>query len=96
MTFLEWLISVLVWLSADPAAIDREAPRAAAAVLAARATMAVEAAPEPAPAPTPEKCCPDCGGTGTITHGDGHRTPCPCPQSCPCKQGKRSTSYRSP
>ena len=30
----------------------------------------------------------DCKGTGTITHGDGHKTPCPCIGSgdgCTCK-----------
>jgi hypothetical protein len=89
MRLVEWIISVLVWLSADPAAIDRESPRAAAAVSAARASLAVEAPPEPAPTPKPETCCSDCGGTGMITHGDGHRTPCPCPASCPCKRSKK-------
>jgi hypothetical protein len=42
------LIAFLVWLSADPRAIDLEAPRAAAAVAAS-------------PAPTPVAC--DCGQT---------------------------------
>ncbi len=28
------------------------------------------------PAPSPGKC-DKCGGTGWITHGDGHKTPCP-------------------
>ena len=30
----------------------------------------------------------DCNGTGTITHGDGHKTPCPCIGSgseCKCR-----------
>jgi hypothetical protein len=52
-------VAFLVWLSADPAAIDREAPKAAAAVAAARASMLAEA-PAPAP-PTPTAC--DCGAT---------------------------------
>lgn len=29
-----------------------------------------------------------CGGqcqNGIITHGDGHKTPCPCPPDCKCK-----------
>ena len=34
-------------------------------------------APPPTPGPAPEKC-QQCGGTGWITHGDGHKTPCPC------------------
>jgi hypothetical protein len=51
------VVAFLVWLSADPAAIDLEAPRAAAAVAAARASLLVDE-PEP-PAPTPTAC--DCG-----------------------------------
>jgi hypothetical protein len=31
------------------------------------------------------KCCGACNGTGFITHGDGHKTPCPCPPDCECK-----------
>ena len=85
----QWLLSVLTALSADPAQIDREAPRASAAVSAAYATTAPERAPEPAPEPPKPKpaCCTECGGRGYITHGDGHRTACPCPASCKCKAG---------
>jgi hypothetical protein len=55
MRWLEWLISVLVWLSADPVEFDRQAPRAAAAVAAARASMTAD---DPAPpAPRPECVC---------------------------------------
>jgi hypothetical protein len=81
-----WIVSVLVWLSADPAAIDAERPKAAAAVAAARASLAVEApAPTPDnPQPTPAKCCGECGGTGYLTMPDGHRVKCPCPADCPC------------
>jgi hypothetical protein len=35
----------------------------------------------------------DCNGEGTITHGDGHKTPCPCIGSgseCECKPIKSS------
>lgn len=32
-----------------------------------------------------DKCCGACKGTGFITHGDGHKTPCPCPPDCICK-----------
>jgi hypothetical protein len=81
-SFLAFLAS----LAAEPAAIDQEQPRAAAAVAVAYAGFAVEA-PAPAPTPAPGKCCSDCGGKGYITHGDGHRTPCPCPPSCKCKGG---------
>jgi hypothetical protein len=47
----ELLLSWLVWLSADPVTLDHEYPRAAAAVAAARASMAVEA-PAKANCPT--------------------------------------------
>ena len=80
----QWLLSVLASLAADPTQIDREPPRASAAVSAAYAVTAVEKAPEPKPEPKPG-CCTDCGGKGYITHGDGHRTACPCPASCKCK-----------
>jgi hypothetical protein len=81
----EYILSVLAALSADPAQIDREAPRASAAVSAAYATTAVEKAPQPTPEPPKPACCTDCGGKGYIVHGDGHRTACPCPASCKCK-----------
>lgn len=91
-----FVTSILVWLSSDPAEIDREAPKCAAAVLCARASMIHEAAPAPSPTPTPEKCCGECKGTGYVTHGDGHKTACPCPSTCICKKkacvdGKCST-----
>lgn len=97
----QWIVSVLVWLSADPAQIDLEAPRAAAAVAAARASMANDDAPPPpppgpAPEPKPGECCSDCRGTGWITHGDGHRTACPCPSSCPCKAGASCPDGKCP
>lgn len=60
MTLWQWIVAWLVWLSADPVAIDLEAPRAAAAVSVARASMVVDVAP-PSPAPTPTAC--DCGQT---------------------------------
>jgi len=85
----QYILSVLASLAADPAQIDREAPRASAAVSAAYATTAQEKAPEPTPEPAPPKpgCCTECGGRGYIVHGDGHRTACPCPPSCKCKTG---------
>lgn len=85
-----WLISWLVWLSADPAALDVERPRAAAAIAAASASLASGSAPAPAPSPTPapkpEKCCGECNGSGFLVMPDGHRVPCPCPADCPCKK----------
>jgi hypothetical protein len=41
--------------------------------------------PEPSPEPKPGECCKRCEN-GWITHGDGHRTPCPCPPTCECKR----------
>ena len=35
-------------------------------------------------APALERCCGACKG-GVITHGDGHKTQCPCPDTCKCK-----------
>lgn len=37
-----WILSVLTWLSADPQAVDREAPKAAAAVAVAYASLVKE------------------------------------------------------
>lgn len=82
---LGWLAA----LSADPTSMQVEAPRSAAAVLCARASMLNEVSPNPQPQPKPKpECCGDCKGTGYITHGDGHKTPCPCPASCKCKQSR--------
>jgi hypothetical protein len=86
--FWRWLTALLVWLSADPSDVDAEAPRAAAACAAAYAAFARDEAPAPPQPPAPGKCCQDCAGTGTIRHGDGHATPCPCPPQCKCKAGK--------
>lgn len=73
------LIAILASLAADPAAIDRETPRACAAVAVAYAATAQERAPEPKPVPPKPApaICEQCGGKGYITHGDGHRTICP-------------------
>lgn len=44
-----WFISVLVWLSSDPDAMNAESPKAAAAVAVAYASLAPEPDPEPKP-----------------------------------------------
>jgi len=31
-----------------------------------------------------KECCGQCKA-GVITHGDGHKTKCPCPDTCKCK-----------
>jgi hypothetical protein len=52
------------------------------------AFAAVKAKNSPAPSPE-EKCCGKCGGTGRVRSGDNQSwVACPCPDSCPCKQGK--------
>jgi hypothetical protein len=88
----QYILSVLASLAADPAQIDLEAPRASAAVSAAYATTATEKAPQPTPEPPKPGCCTDCGGKGFITHGDGHRTACPCPATCRCKNPPGASS----
>ena len=74
----DWIVAWLVWLSADPVTLDAEHPKAAAAVAAAMASMAVDDAP-PAPGPAPQECV--CGGTckNGIWKPDGRiEQPCPC------------------
>jgi hypothetical protein len=75
-TILAWLAS----LSADPAEIDREPPRAAAAVAAAYAIFA----PETSPAPPPIKTC-GCGGkcVNGVYKRDG-RIEMKCEKDCSC------------
>jgi hypothetical protein len=75
----KYLLALLASLSADPSQVDREAPKASAAVSAAYAATAQEKAPQPTPEPPKPKpaVCVDCGGKGYIVHGDGHRTVCP-------------------
>jgi hypothetical protein len=86
---LDWLVALLAAWSAEPDALEREHPRAEAAVACAYASL-LTAAPAPAtappaPGPTPPAParCEKCNGTGYIVHGDGHRTVCPCRASCP-------------
>ena len=91
-----WLIAFLVWLSADPRAIDREAPKAAAAVSAAVSSMAIDA-PSPAP-PGPAKC--DCGATCVrgVWKPDGRieqRCACKC-KRCEAERAKACPSGTCP
>lgn len=79
MTLWNWILWILACLSSDERAIDREAPRASAAIAMARASMLDEAAPPPGPKPpAPDAKCQECNGTGWIVQPDGHRTKCPC------------------
>ena len=81
MTLYRSLLALLASLSADPAEIDREPPRAAAAVAAAYASLAPEVAPPPPPAPAA------CGCGGKCANGqyrsDG-KIIMKCEKDCPC------------
>jgi hypothetical protein len=81
MTLWQTLLALLASLSADPTEIDREHPRAAAAVAAAYASLAPETAPTPPPAPA--KC--GCGGkcSSGIYKPDG-RIEMKCEKDCSC------------
>lgn len=94
MTLWQWLVSWLIWLSADPVATDLEVPRAAAAVAVARASMVTEAAPPPAPGPAPAAC--DCGQTCVrgVWKPDGRVSQvckCECPR-CVAERSKTATA----
>ena len=81
MTLYRSLLAFLASLSADPQEIDREPPRAAAAVAAAYATFAPDVAPPPPPAPAA------CGCGGKCANGqyrpDG-KIIMQCEKNCPC------------
>jgi hypothetical protein len=84
MTLYRSLLALLASLSADPAEIDREPPRAAAAVAAAYASLA----PETAPTPPPAKCA--CAGkcVNGVYKSDG-RIEMKCDTTCTCECRKR-------
>jgi hypothetical protein len=90
MTLYRSLLAFLASLSADPQEIDREPPRAAAAVAAAYSTFA----PETSPAPPPIQAC---GCEGKCTNGtykpDG-RIPAECSQGCLCGCKKAASAAR--
>lgn len=90
MNAYRFIVAWLASLSADPAEIDREPPRAAAAVAAAYATMA----PESMPVPDPAQTC-GCAGKceGGIYKPDG-RIPADCSRECLCGCKKAAAAAR--
>jgi hypothetical protein len=75
-----WFLGFLVWLSADPNAVERERPLAAAAVTLARASMEPDR-------PQPKRCAA-CDGKG-YTLRNGSRWQCPACKGCPDGQCNR-------
>jgi hypothetical protein len=91
MTLYRSIIAFLASLSADPAEIDREPPRAAAAVAAAYASLAPEVAPTPPPAPAACACGGKC--VNGVYKPDG-RIEMKCEANCPCGCRKSSAPGR--
>ena len=81
MTLYRSILAFLDSLSADPAEIDREPPRAAAAVAAAYASLAPEVSPTPPPAPGKCACAGKC--VNGVYRPDG-RIEMRCEKDCPC------------
>ena len=81
MTIYRSLLAWLAALSADPQEIDREAPRAAAAVAAAYASFAPETSPAP---PPPIQAC-GCGGKcANGQYKPDGKIIMKCEPNCPC------------
>ena len=91
MTFYRSLLALLASLSADPAEIDREPPRAAAAVAAAYASLAPETAPTPPPAPAKCWCAGKCANGQFKPDG---RITMSCEKDCSCGCRKSSDPGR--
>jgi len=87
VTLYRSLLAFLASLSADPAEIDREPPRAAAAVAAAYASLAPEVAPTPPPAPAACACGGKCVNGQFKPDG---RIVMSCEKNCPCGCRKKS------
>lgn len=77
---MNWISAILAWLAsllAPAASVELEHPRAAAAVLAARASMEREAKPQPQPQPRPAVCS-KCSGSGWVRIDPTTRRQCDC------------------
>lgn len=95
MTLWRTIVGWLAAVSADPAQIDREPPRAAAAVAVAYSGFATDAPPAP-PSPAPAKGC-GCEGKcqGGQYRPDG-KIVMPCEKDCPCKCRKATAGAEAP
>lgn len=92
-SFWRWIVAILTWLSAEPQAVEREAPKAAAAVAYAYASLGGDQAPAPTP-PAPKPPAPpgkcDCGCVNGKWKPDGRITEdCPCGSACSCKTARK-------
>ena len=81
MNLYRSILAFLASLSADPADVHREPPRAAAAVAAAYATFAPDVAPTPPPAPAACGCGGKC--VAGVYRPDG-RIEMKCEKNCSC------------
>jgi len=87
VTLYRSLLAFLASLSADPAEIDREPPRAAAAVAAAYASLAPETAPTPPPSPAKCACAGKCANGQYRPDG---KIVMSCEKDCPCACRKKT------
>jgi hypothetical protein len=69
--FWRWIVSCLVWLSADHDRLATEPGRAAAAVSAARASILEEMESPPSPKPKPQPVKSGTCTSGTCTRPGG-------------------------
>ena len=79
MKRLTLILGFLVFavVGCQPAGLSHDFRDAVAVEFAVATMLGNSPSPNPPPnPPTPDRC-PRCKDTGWITHGDGHRTPCP-------------------
>jgi len=68
----KFLLILTAWFQPEPANLTP--------MLACEAAYVIQTTDRPVDG----KCCGLCVN-GVITHGDGHKTPCPCPPDCECR-----------
>ncbi len=81
MMYIFLITPILVGCGSKVDTVEVEDATAFAATIFTYAAMLPDS-DERKPVPDPEEC--ECNGTGYLTHGDGHRTPCNCGSSCRC------------